>query len=196
MAAALTDKQIVFCNEYLTDFNATKAALKAGYSPRSAYQSGSDNLKKPAIAEYISRRLNESAMTADEVLMRLAAHARGDIDDCLDEHGRFDLSKARKAQKTGLIKRLKIKETKRLIDETEIVTQEVDFELHDAQAALQLIGRHHKLFVDRTETELTGKDGGAIEHTVKPDLSKLSLDELRTLRALVEKTQNAGNPDA
>lgn len=191
---ALNDRQALFVEEYLRCFNRTQAAQAAGYSRKTAYSMGARLLKNVEIEEAISRRLNDSAMTADETMMRLAAHARGDVDDFLDDAGRFDIGKARKAQKTGLLKRLKIKETKRMIGETEVVTQEVDFELHDAQAALQLIGRHHKLFVDRTE--LTGKDGGAIEHTVKPDLSKLSLDELRALRALVEKTQNAGNPDA
>lgn len=152
--------QALFIEEYLRTFNRTQAAIAAGYSPRTAYSYGAELLKKPEIAEAISQRLSESAMTADETMMRLAAHARGDIDDFLDDAGRFDIGKARKAQKTGLIKRLKIKETKRLIDETEIVTQEVDFELYDAQAALQLIGKNHALFTDKTE--LTGKDGAAI----------------------------------
>lgn len=191
---ALTDKQALFIEEYLTHFNATQAAKAAGYSSRTAYSIGSTTLKKPEVAEAISQRLSESAMTADEVLMRLAAHARGDIDDCLDEDGRFSLDKARKAKKTSLIKKLRIKETKRVIDDEEVITQDIEFELHDAQAALQLIGRHHKLFVDRTE--LTGKDGGPVEHSVKQDLSKLSVEELRALRALVEKTQDEGNTNA
>ena len=191
---ALTDKQAAFVEEYLICFNKTKAAIAAGYSVKASRSVGCDLIRKPEIAEAISQRLAESAMTADEVMMRLAAHARGDIDDCLDEDGRFSLKKAREAKKTSLIKKMRIKETKRVIDETEVITQEVELELHDAQAALQLIGRHHKLFVDRTE--LTGKDGGPVEHSVKPDLSKLSVDELRALRALVEKTQNEGNTDA
>lgn len=155
---SLSDKQLIFANEYLISFNRTQAALKAGYSKRSANEMGSRLSKNPEVAEYISQRLTESAMGADEALMRLAAHARGDIDDCLDDLGRFSLDKARKAKKTGLIKRLRVRETKRVIDETEVITQEVDFELHDVQAALQLIGRHHKLFVDRQEglVELTG----------------------------------------
>jgi len=49
-------------------------------------------------------------------------------------------------------------------------------------------------YVERQE--LTGRDGGPVEHSVKQDLSKLSVDELRALRALVEKTQDADNPDA
>jgi len=191
---ALSDKQLIFANEYLIGFNKTQAALKAGYSKRSANEMGSKLARNPEIAEYISQRLTESAMSADEALMRLAAHARGDINDCLDDDGRFSLDKARKAKKTGLIKRLRIRETTRVIDETEVKTQEVDFELHDAQAALALIGRHHKLFVDRTE--LTGKDGGPVEHSVKSDLSKLSVEELRALRTLVEKTQSEESADA
>lgn len=175
---ALSDKQLLFANEYLIDFNRTQAALRAGYSKRSAGEMGSKLLKNPEVAEYVSQRLTESAMSADEALMRLAAHARGDIDDCLDDDGRFSLDKARKAKKTGLIKRLRIRETTRVIDETEVKTQEIDFELHDAQAALQLIGRHHKLFVDKTE--LTGRDGGPIEHK---DVTELSDEDLARIAA-------------
>lgn len=191
---ALTDRQTLFVEEYLACFNASQAARRAGYAPKTDRVIGWRNLQNPEIAEAIRQRLAESAMTADETLMRLAAHARGDIDDCLDDDGRFSLDKARKAKKTSLIKKLRIKETKRVIDDEEVITQDIEFELHDAQAALQLIGRHHKLFVDRTE--LTGKDGGPVEHSVKQDLSKLSVDELRALRALVEKTQDEGNTNA
>lgn len=157
---ALNDRQALFVEEYLRCFNRTQAAQAAGYSRRTAYSMGARLLKNVEIEEVISQRLSESAMSANETLMRLAAHARGDIDDCLDDDGRFSLDKARKAKKTNLIKKLRIKETKRMIGDDEVITQEIDFELHDAQAALQLIGRHHKLFVDRTE--LTGKNGGQL----------------------------------
>ncbi|MCB1719976.1 MAG: terminase small subunit, partial [Candidatus Competibacteraceae bacterium] len=65
---ALTAKQQKFVDEYLKSRNATSAALAAGYSERSAHSIGWENLRKPEIAEVISQRVTESAMSADEVL--------------------------------------------------------------------------------------------------------------------------------
>lgn len=85
---ALSFKQQMFVEEYLSCFNATQAALRAGYSERSARAIGAENLTKPDIGAVIDERLRESAMRADEVLMRLAEHARG-------EHARYIAAKPR-----------------------------------------------------------------------------------------------------
>lgn len=53
MEKKLTDKQKRFCEEYVIDWNATNAALKAGYSKKTAYSIGNENLKKPEIQDYI-----------------------------------------------------------------------------------------------------------------------------------------------
>jgi phage terminase small subunit len=49
----LTDKQKRFCEEYVKDWNATRAAIAAGYSEKTAAVTGYENLKKPYIADYI-----------------------------------------------------------------------------------------------------------------------------------------------
>lgn len=51
--SGLTDKQKVFCREYIFDWNATRAAKAAGYSEDTAGSIGSENLKKPEIQEFI-----------------------------------------------------------------------------------------------------------------------------------------------
>ena len=51
----MTEKQKLFCEEYLIDLNATQAALRAGYSEKTAYSIGNENLKKPEIQEYRER---------------------------------------------------------------------------------------------------------------------------------------------
>ena len=51
----LTPKQQRFAEEYLVDMNATQAAIRAGYSERTAYRTGCDNLKKPHIRVLIER---------------------------------------------------------------------------------------------------------------------------------------------
>src|SRR5690242_16197420 len=75
---ALRKKQTAFVEEYLKTFNATQAALSAGYSAKSACAIGWENLRKPEIAKAVTERLCETAMSADEVLMRLASIARGE----------------------------------------------------------------------------------------------------------------------
>lgn len=78
----LTAKQQRFCEEYLIDLNATQAAIRAGYSKKTAQVIGSENLSKPVIKEYIEKRMaeKEDALIAkqDEVLRYLTAVLRGE----------------------------------------------------------------------------------------------------------------------
>ena len=75
----LTAKQAVFCAEYLKDFNATKAAIRAGYSRVTACQAGYENLQRPKIKkrirELVSRRNTKTLVAADKVVQELAAVA-------------------------------------------------------------------------------------------------------------------------
>lgn len=140
MTNGLTDKQRVFIEHYLTCWNATEAARQAGYAHPNTQ--GPRLLVDVGIAEVIKARITEKAMTADEVLLRLAEQARGDMSDFVEDLGsavRLDLKKAIKAGKFHLVK--KYSNTR----------QGVSVELYDAQAALVHIGKHHGLFVDRVE---------------------------------------------
>ncbi len=60
----LTDKQEMFCREYVVDWNATRAAIAAGYSEKTAYSIGNENLKKPEIKEYIEEIQKDLAKLA------------------------------------------------------------------------------------------------------------------------------------
>jgi phage terminase small subunit len=171
---ALTGKQAAFVEAYLNHRNATRAAREAGYDGdyNSLAVIGHENLKKVNIAEAISARITESCMSADEVLERLGQEARSDQADFWDipEDGGLpvlNLARAKQEGKTHLIKKIKVKTTTRTItkgdESTEIVTVETDLDLYDAQAAKALIGRHHKLFTDKTE--ISGPDGGPISFT-------------------------------
>lgn len=149
MAEGLTNKQIVFIEHYLFCWNATEAARQAGY----AYPNveGPKNLVKPSIQGYIQARLNELKMSADEVLTRLTAHARGSIGAFVstDEDGTPNGFSLKEDRPLHLVKKVSVTD------------KGWSFEMYDAQAALALLGKHHGLFVDRTE--LTGKDGNPIE---------------------------------
>ena len=82
---SLTPKHALFVECYFAcNMNATRAAVRAGYSEASAYSQGSRLLKNDEISAAISRRLAESAMAADEVLARLADMGRADMADFLD----------------------------------------------------------------------------------------------------------------
>ncbi|MEK1317479.1 terminase small subunit [Limosilactobacillus fermentum] len=78
----LTLKQQRFVDEYIISGNATQAAIKAGYSKKTAKQMGTENLAKPIIKAELDRRNTEiqSAKTMDmqEVMERLAAMGRGE----------------------------------------------------------------------------------------------------------------------
>ena len=78
----MTDKQKRFCDEYLVDYNATQAAVRAGYSAKTAYSIGTENLKKPELKNYIDQRIEElrSERTADaaEVMEYLTSVVRGE----------------------------------------------------------------------------------------------------------------------
>lgn len=71
----MTLKQRRFCDEYLIDLNATAAAIRAGYSKKTAYSIGSENLKKPELAAYMRARMaeKEAALIAqqDEIMKYL-----------------------------------------------------------------------------------------------------------------------------
>lgn len=142
----MTNKQRLFIEAYLTYWNATKAAIEAGYSPDTAYSIGSENLKKPEIAAAIQQAIDERAMSANEVLLRLASHARGTMEDFIDPDSlTLDLRKAAESGQLHLIKKFKVT----TITKDDAQTDVTEFELYDSQAALVHLGRHHKLFTDK-----------------------------------------------
>jgi phage terminase small subunit len=156
----LTGKRKAFIDYYfICGWNATEAARRAGYSKKTANRIGPELLHMPAVAEAIQARIDERAMSADEVLTRLAEQARGSMADFLsvgleikngqvDDGAIIDLSKANDLDKLHLIKKLsKTKEGWQI-------------ELYDAQAALVQLGRHHAIFIDRNE--ISGPNGGPI----------------------------------
>lgn len=78
----MNEKQKRFCDEYLIDCNATQAAIRAGYSPKTAYAIGEQNLKKLELKAYIDEQLeqlhNKKTADAREVLEYLTAVMRGE----------------------------------------------------------------------------------------------------------------------
>lgn len=139
IVAKLTAKQQRFCDEYLIDLNATQAAIRAGYSKKTAYRTGADNLKKLQIKSYIDARMaeKESELIAnqDEVLKYLTSVMRGQSKASVvvvESTGDFT-SVAREMEKAPDEKeRLKAAELlgKRYGLYTDKVQQEVDMDLN------------------------------------------------------------------
>ena len=137
--AKLTAKQQRFCDEYLVDLNATQAAIRAGYSPKTANVIGAENLSKPNLKRYIDQRMaeKESALIADqdEVLKYLTSVLRGESRASVvvvENTGDF-ISEAREIQKApDERERLKAAELlgKRYGLYTEKVEQAVDMDLN------------------------------------------------------------------
>lgn len=147
----MTPKQKVFIDEYLIDFNATKAAERAGYSKKTAYSIGQENLKKPEIQETIQKALQERSerteITQDMVLKELATFSFANIQDYI------------KHSQDGLIIFKSIddipEEAARAIEAIKVINNgkkgSVEFKLHSKSRGLELIGRHLGMFIDRIE---------------------------------------------
>lgn len=74
-ANELNEKQKKFCEEYLIDFNGTRAAIEAGYSKKTARSTASENLTKPNIQQYLKELINQRSertkITQDEVVTNI-----------------------------------------------------------------------------------------------------------------------------
>lgn len=138
----LTIKQRKFISEYLKDFNATQAAIRAGYSKKSAAIIGFENIRKPNIWNEISLALKENAMSAEEVLMRLSEHGRIDMGQFAYIENLADLSNHPLAR---LVKKFK-KQIKTTRDGDTI--EYIELELYDAKSALDTLAKYHNLLKD------------------------------------------------
>lgn len=153
--ADLTAKQLAWASAYLETFNKTEAARRAGYDGNDVTLAsiGYENYRKPQIEAYIRQRLTEKAMSADEVLERLAAMARSNLAEFA--HVGSDKDLADLGDSGQVVRKFKRKVTYGKDDSR---YEEIELELYDAQAALVHIGRAHKLF-----------DSGALTIDLPPD---------------------------
>ena len=166
--SGLTNKQRKFIDEYLKTFNATEAARRAKYGNENTNDVtlaaiGSENLRKPKIAEKIAEYFIASTMSKEEVLARLADIARAEYAAYLNPDGTFDLARLLVDGKGYLVKGIR---------ETRYGRQ---IEFYDSQKALVDIGRHHVLFADRQE--ITGAGGGPVGIKITEVIVNLPKDD-------------------
>lgn len=159
----LTAKQELFCQEYLIDHNATRAAMRAGYSQKTAYKIGFENLQKPLIKQRIDDlekdRFKRLQMSQDEVLGQYARLARSDVRNLYDEEGKLKPIHELDDDTAYAISAVDVDEVKAGGETMAVKTTKV--KLHDKKAALDSIAKAMKLFVQKHEH--SGEDGKPIE---------------------------------
>lgn len=93
---ALTDKQRRFVDEYLIDLNATQAAIRAGYSEKTAKEIAAENLTKPNVAQAVAERIKDREqrleITQDKVLRDLEAIKTHAMQTSVDAHGNVTMN--------------------------------------------------------------------------------------------------------
>jgi phage terminase small subunit len=146
----LTDKEQVFCLHYVQSWNATRAAIEAGYSKKTAAVIGSENLRKPKIQAEIQRVMDQVAMSAQEVLARFSAEGRVSMADLVEPYDIPILDKEGMLvghRQSFRVKQGAFEKYGHLIKSIS-PTSAGDFkvELHDSQKARELIGRHRNMF--------------------------------------------------
>lgn len=148
----LTDKQEMFCREYLIDLNATQAAIRAGYSEKTANRVASENLSKldiqSRIAELKQERQDRVSIDADYVLKQaVKLHER-----CMQE------------VKPKMIAGSQVKD--------ENGNNLFVFDSSGAAKALELIGKHVNVqaFKDKVESEVNLKGSIPIKDWIKNSL--------------------------
>jgi phage terminase small subunit len=137
----ISKKQIAFCHEYVKDFNATQAAIRAGYAPRAARQQASRLLTKANVSGYLDDLIKSLKMSPDEVLIRLAEMARGVGSEYFDEDGNFNFLKAKDDDKMHLVHSVSRTDGEK--------SSSLRVEIYDAETALINIARHHRLLSDQ-----------------------------------------------
>ena len=138
----LTLKQKRFADEYIIGGNATEAAIKAGYSERTANRIATENLSKPVIKAYLEERLKEldDAKIADqkEVMERLTRFSRREENEhivVMCDKAKFD------------------KDGKFIGIEKHPMVVPIPTPSKDAIKALELLGKRYRIFTDRSEVD-------------------------------------------
>jgi phage terminase small subunit len=175
----LTEKQKLFVAEYLVDLNATKAYIRAGYSPKSANECAARMLANASIQQLISeslrKRTDKLEITSERILSELAYMGFSNMLDYIGttEFGDayVDLSSLTREQAKAIQEITVEAYTEGRGEDTREIKR-TKFKLADKRGSLELLGKHLKLFTDRHEHHL--------------DLDELSDNQLLDLLARLE----------
>jgi phage terminase small subunit len=156
----LTPKQVRFVQEYLIDLNAAQAAIRAGYSAKTARVMGHENLTKPDIAAAIEKAMSERAertrLTGDMVVDELRKIGFANMLDYMKSTPEgdpyLDFSALTRDQ-GAVLQEVTVEDFVDGRGEDARAVKRVKFKLHDKQAALVSLGRHLGMFVTKHRFE-------------------------------------------
>lgn len=152
----LTDKQKIFCREYIVDLNATQAAIRAGYSEKTAKDIGCQNLAKlniqTEIAELMENREERLDVSADNVVRELMNIAMSDIGAIFNDDGSIKpLSEIPKDVRKAIAGIDVFEELEGRGKDQELIGFTKKVRLWDKNKALEMLGRHLKMFTDKIQ---------------------------------------------
>jgi len=154
---SLTPKQQRFADEYLIDLNATQAAIRAGYSPKTANEQGARLLAKASIRAYIDQRMAEhsrrTGINQERIIRELARISLVNPANVVN----FETGEIRATateDDLAAISSVKVKTIGYTDDGVPLIEREVRF--HDKNRALELLGKRFGMFIDRQQVEVQG----------------------------------------
>ncbi len=150
-------RQRRFVDEYLVDLNATQAAIRAGYSERTARAIAAENLTKPdirtAVDAAMAERAERTKITQDQVIQELAILLKSDVRHFQidDETGALVLTDGAPDSAWRAVSSVKHRRIVTGRGEDRETTYEVEFRLWDKPAAARLAGQHLGMYVEKHE---------------------------------------------
>lgn len=175
----LSPKQKLFVQEYLKDKNGARAARAAGYSKKTAREQATRLLSKVYVAKAVetglARQIERAQLTGDMVIAELRKHAFAKLKDAYAKNGKLlsphDMPEDVQAALHGLetdeifADRFKIGETKKV-------------KLSDKIKALELLGKHFKIFTDVSESSNTNLNVNSVPLT--PEEAKATYQKIKS----------------
>lgn len=148
----MTPKHALFVAEYLKDLNATQAAIRSGYSKKTARQQASDLLTNPAIETAIqaglAKRLQKAELTADRVLEEMRRLAFADIRRLFDEHGDLKPLHTLSAEDAAAIASIEVVKKNLAAGDNHVdIIHKV--KAWDKTKALDMLGKHFNLLTEQ-----------------------------------------------
>jgi phage terminase small subunit len=182
-SGGLSVRQKAFVEEYLVDLNATQAAIRAGYSARSADSRASKLLAnqtiKSAVDHAMRRRAQRTGVTQDRVVAELARLAFANMQDYLihEEGGLAAVDPARLSRdQAAALQEITIE---RFADGSD---RRVRIKLADKKGNLELLGRHLGIFTERVKIEGFDLADAITEARKRSKSSELQEQSAETIR--------------
>ena len=160
----LTEMQAKFVQYYpALNFNGAQAAIKAGFSPKTARETSYQLLRKPhiqkALSREASRALKNVDITPETVLKEIKKHALGNIQDIFDENGDQIPIQDLPPEVAAIISEVKIEEKNGV--------KKTTYKLADKKGYVEMMAKYFKLLTEKHEH--TGADGGPMEFSGMSD---------------------------